>query len=85
MRVKPFLRYYSTKTLNYKLDYKRRRTGKKTKRRKRRRGAKRRRRGRDGRRQFAFCYKVGWIPKLVPWNPAHFNPALKSFPCSLRS
>ena len=45
MRVKPFLRYYRTKTWNYKLDYKRRRMGKKTKRKKRRgRRAKRRRR-----------------------------------------
>ena len=51
MRVKPFLRYYRTKTWNDKLDYKRRRMGKKTKRKKRRgRRAKRRRRGGGGER-----------------------------------
>ena len=51
MRVKPLLRYYRTKTRNYKLDYKRRRMGKKTKRKKRRgRRAKRRRRGGGGER-----------------------------------
>ena len=86
MRVKPFLRYYRTKTQNYKLDYIRRRMGKKTKRKKKREKSKEeenREGGRGGRRRFAFCYKVGRIPK--PWNPAHFNPALKSFPCSLRS
>lgn len=36
MGVKPFLRCYSTKTLNCKLDYKRGRMGKKRKRKKRR-------------------------------------------------
>lgn len=49
MGVKPFLRCYSTKTLNCKLDYKRGRIGKKRKRKKRRgRGVKRRRRWRGG-------------------------------------
>lgn len=74
MRVKPFLRYFSTKTLNCKLDYKKEEDREENKKRRRRRGAKRRRKGEERWEETVCLLLQSWMDsKAGAWNPAYLT------------